>query len=145
MKCHEKTSSHHYSEISTSKCDPSKLPDVSQLSRQCNQIICKPDWKIESTWTAVSDYLTIYFYEDISKSKGVAPVACGLTLDGKAWVPCWPWSGHYVGIVGSLLQAFLQPLQPFRRSWLARNCFHHDLATGFSSAVEVWLAGEISD
>lgn len=61
MKCHEKTSSHHYSEISASKCDPSKLPDVSQLSRQCNQIICKPDWKIESTWTAVSDYLNDLF------------------------------------------------------------------------------------
>lgn len=95
MKCHEKTSSHHYSEISTSKCDPSKLPDVSQLSRKCNQIICKPDWKIESTWTAVSDYLNdLFLWRYFEEQKSCTS---GLRADSG-----WEGLGSLLALIGSL-------------------------------------------
>ncbi|KAL9963366.1 hypothetical protein ACROYT_G026876 [Oculina patagonica] len=54
MKCHQRVSFHRYQEISSYKCDSSKLPDVSQLSRTCNKILCKAEWKIESKWSACS-------------------------------------------------------------------------------------------
>ena len=59
MKCHERASSHHYHEISPTMCDSSKLPDVNELNRTCNKIICKPEWKIESDWTSVRDSFLI--------------------------------------------------------------------------------------
>ncbi|KAL9963373.1 hypothetical protein ACROYT_G026883 [Oculina patagonica] len=54
MRCHQRVSFHRYQEISSSKCDSSKLPDGSQLSRTCNKILCKADWKIGSKWSACS-------------------------------------------------------------------------------------------
>lgn len=53
MMCHQRISFDQYQEISSSQCDSNKLPSVSQLTRTCNKILCKAEWKTESQWSAV--------------------------------------------------------------------------------------------
>lgn len=54
MTCHQRISFVQYQEISPSHCDSNKPPGVSQLSKICNKILCKAEWKIESQWSACS-------------------------------------------------------------------------------------------
>ena len=53
ITCNELVGFGQYQEISPSQCDSNKLPDVSQLTKTCNKILCKAEWKIESEWSAV--------------------------------------------------------------------------------------------